>query len=119
MTDQFCQQITGWVMQVELRDILGLLGFILAIAVQTWGIIQFMLRRIDENRDHSDREVVELHERINVVKDQYVKRTELDREFAVLQKYMTDIKDDFHRGLAGVGQRIDQVITLLSRKPNE
>lgn len=122
--------VEGWRMELSIRDVMAVLGFILAIAVQTWGIIHYLINRMDNHKRElevklesdkkdSSREDSNLHTRINEVKDQYVKRTELDREFSTLQKGMTDMKADFHIAMQGINTRIDQVIAILSRKPGE
>jgi len=122
--------IEGWKMEVGIRDVMAVLGFTLAIAGQTWAIIHYLINRmdrqkkeiedkIDADKKDSVREDSNLHNRINEVKDHYVKRTELDREFSTLQKGMTDMKADFHIAMQGINTRIDQVIAILSRNTKE
>jgi len=117
-------------MHVEPKDILGLLTFVLAVAGQTWGIVHYLIKRQDEHKEALERkihearlkaesDVVTIYKRVDEVKENYVKRAELDREFNNLKTYMSEMKEDFHRSLTSVGTRLDQVVALLSRKQPE
>lgn len=130
MPAELCQRIAGLAMQFEFDDVMKLLTFVLAIGVQTWAIVAFLMRRQDEHRAALEKKIDEhkkeavtdsgaLHNRINEVKDSYVKRSDLDREFTNLQKNMSDMKLDFHTALVGINQRMDQMLTLISKwSPN-
>jgi hypothetical protein len=129
MSQLICQQIAGWVMGDEVKVVLALIAVMLTIGGQTWAIITYFQRRQDELEkklddkvkafgDRSGTDITTLHNRINDVKDTYVKRTELDRDFINLQKSMSDMKGDLHRAIDGMNLRFDQLVSLI-RKATE
>lgn len=111
------------------KDLVNLVGLLLAIAAQTWGLVQFMLKRIEDQRkdfesrmhrveDEYDKEVEQLHLRVNQVRDEYVKRQELDRELEALTRNLADLKVDFHRSMENISGQNNHIIAILSRRPD-
>lgn len=75
--------------------ILAVSSFIAAMTFQTFGIIKYLLG-VSNNGDK------ELHERINGVKDEYVKRSELDRDLNAINKTLALMREDFRDGVAQI-----------------
>ena len=74
---------------------LAISGFIVTMAFQTFGIIKYLLG-VANNGDK------ELHERINGVKDEYVKRVELDRDLNAINQTLALMREDFRAGIAQI-----------------
>lgn len=126
MPGQICQQITGWVMQLDFDGTLQLIGVLATVTGGGWGIINYLQNRQEQHKREVETKIEALYARleadnrrtdgrINDVKDTYVKRADLDREFANLQKHMSDMKQDFHNALVGVNARMDQMLALISK----
>lgn len=62
-----------------------------------------------------------LHERINRVRDDYVKRIDLDGHLARVEATIKDQREENREGVREINRRLDQVLTTLQppnpRKP--
>src|SRR5690606_12942844 len=110
MFDISCQPMGDCFVQI---DLLSVLGFALTIGVQTWAIVRYMIGRMDAHRDAASSEIKGLHERINEVKDQYVKRADIDRDLMHIQHTVTDMKNDVNVQMSGMNNRLDMLISTL------
>jgi uncharacterized membrane protein YhiD involved in acid resistance len=55
-----------------------------------WRILG-MIRRLE---DEMDRNTKELHQRVNTLRDDTVKKTDVEREFAILRQTMLEMRED-------------------------
>lgn len=100
--------------QLDLNTVIAALVFLLALAVQTWGIVRFLISRMDKHREDSQREITAVHDRINLVKDEYVKRTDIDRDLAHISRSLTDLNTSLNTQMTNVANRID-ILTSSSK----
>lgn len=108
-----CQSAGDCLVQLSTGDVVAVLSFLLAIAVQTWAIVRYMIGRMDSHRESSNLEITKLHDRVNEVKDQYVKRVDIDRDLSHIQNTVTDIKNDVNVQMSGMNNRLDLLINQL------
>ncbi len=120
-----CEPVGDCLVQMGIGDIVAVLGFLLAIGVQTWAITRYMIGRMDSHRDAMGAEIRALHERmageikaiherINTVKDEYVKRVDIDRDLMHIQNTVTDMKNDVNVQMSGMNNRLDMLLSTLT-----
>jgi uncharacterized membrane protein YdfJ with MMPL/SSD domain len=54
-----------------------------------------------------------LHERINRVRDEYVKRIDLDGYMERMEETVKELRTETHEGTREINHRLDQVLTTL------
>lgn len=86
-----------------------------AILVMNWMNSKFDTHRelIDEKHNKAEASFVGLHQRINKVKDDYVKKVDLDKDLNRLQQSLVDIKIDIHKETSEMNSRLDRLIKIL------
>lgn len=57
-----------------------------------------------------------LHERVNRVRDEYVRRTDLDGHIQRLEKNVDDLRSDIKQSRHEMNDRLDRIITAMSKK---
>lgn len=57
----------------------------------------------------------QLHERVNRVRDEYVRRVDLDDHVRQLRDGMKEMRDETREGLKGTNHRLDQVLAVLAQ----
>lgn len=57
-----------------------------------------------------------LHDRVNRVRDEYVRRDDLDGHLARMGKQFDDIRDDMRRNSENLDKRLDEIRKLLQTK---
>jgi hypothetical protein len=58
----------------------------------------------------------QLHERINRVRDEYVKRVDHDAQMNQLRDTVKEIRDELREGTRETNKRLDQVLAALSHE---
>ena len=107
-------------------DIVKLIGLFITISVVGWGVVKWLLGRIDATGSNARLYTDEKHRvamdyadrvdsRVNDVKDEYVKRTELDRDFQALEKQIDSMNRAIAEGRAETNQRLDRMLMLLGK----
>lgn len=66
-------------------------------------------------KDQIEAKTAPLHERVNRVRDEYVRRDDLDGHLSRMEKQFDDIRSEMRRGSAQVEQRLNEVIVMLSK----
>lgn len=61
----------------------------------------------------------QLHERVNRVRDEYVRRVDLDGHVSQLREGMKELKDETRESARGMNKRLDQVLDALVRDKNK
>jgi Leucine-rich repeat (LRR) protein len=126
MLQNSCQVTGDCLVQLGIGDIFTALGFLLALAVQTWGLTRFLISRMDsqkeklesqieKNRTESSAENKLVHDRINTVKDQYVKREDIDRDLAQIQRSVSDVNANVNAQMSGVNNRLDHIVSIMTK----
>jgi choline-glycine betaine transporter len=82
---------------------IGVAGFVLAIFVQTWGLIKWV--------DHKDQV---LHKRITDLDGKKLNTTQHDREADKLSSAIKDLGQTLEKSSTQTNQRIDQLIVALA-----
>ena len=111
---------------IELKDALTIIGMFITVSVIGWGVVKWLLGRIDATsksaREYTDEKhrittesITGVDLRINQVKDEYVKRIELDRDFKALEKRMESTEKAIAEGRAETNQRLDRMLMLLGK----
>lgn len=57
-----------------------------------------------------------LHERVNRVRDEYVRRTDLDGHIQRLEKNVDDLRKDIKQSRSEMNERLDRIITAMASK---
>lgn len=57
----------------------------------------------------------QLHERVNRVRDEYVRRVDLDDHVRQLRDGMKEMRDETRDGLKETNKRLDQVLAVLAQ----
>lgn len=57
----------------------------------------------------------QLHDRVNRVRDEYVKRVDLDDHVRQLREGMKERRDETREGLKETNKRLDQVLAVLAQ----
>ena len=104
-------------------DFKWLIGTTLAFVSLVGGIIardrnlMAMLEDMkDQLRGHTTRTGNELHERVNSVKDEYVRRVDLDGHIVRIEKSMDGLRADAKTHNDAVNTRLDHILTQLTKK---
>ena len=97
---------------MDLKDAITLMAFVLAVGVNTWGIIRYLVNRIDERHEKAMGEIVNLNRRVD---DHFVKRTELDRDLQSVYKSLELIRADIKAGAVDTNHRLDNLIKIISK----
>lgn len=105
---------------VENDTVLWIVGFMFTAGVQTFALVRFLVNRMDsqhkELEDQMNGQVVALHERVNVVKDEYVKRVDLDRDLSGLKELILSIKADTHKAMGDIKSDQHQMMTQINSR---
>lgn len=107
---------------MEMNDVVKLIGLFITISVVGWGVIKWLLSRIDkvhsvseENHQRVSQNISHLHSRVDEVKDTYVKRSDLDRDFKSMERRMESVEKSIADSRAETNQRLDRMLMLLGR----
>lgn len=58
-----------------------------------------------------------LHDRINRVRDDYVRRVDLDGQIARLDKNVDELRDEIRQSRNETNQRLDAIIAAVAKRP--
>ncbi|NUR12312.1 MAG: hypothetical protein HOQ20_10795 [Bradyrhizobium sp.] len=58
-----------------------------------------------------------LHERINRVRDEYVRRVDLDSHMVRIETNVKELREEGREGTREINRRLDQVLTTLQPRP--
>jgi hypothetical protein len=111
---------------IELKDVLTLVGLLFTAGVSFWAVIRWTIGKIEskhaEAQQYTDTRhstaieyITRVDGRVNEVKDEYVKRSELDRDFKALEKQIDSMNKAFAEGRAETNQRLDRMLMLLGK----
>lgn len=67
------------------------------------------------NNDKAERQVADLHERINRVREDYVRRADLDGHIQRLDHSVELLRADVKESRAEMNHRLDNIITAISK----
>ena len=91
---------------IELSDVLTIVGIVGSVGASYIGLVRWMTTKIDS-------ELKEVHKRINEVRNDYVKRVDLDRDLVNLYAMLNSIKDDIRAQTDSVNIRLDKFLDAL------
>lgn len=102
----------------ELLTIAGAVG---AAAVVIWGLIRFLIDRMDRGDGAASAKTSEtaatLHRRIDEIREQFVRRDDHYREMEQLRVDIGGLREDFRTHSSGVTARLDMLVDRLPRDP--
>lgn len=110
----------------EINDVLTLIGIVLAIGGTFWGFIRWNINKIESGyndaRNHTDQKhalaidyITRVDSRVNEVRDEYVKRSDLDRDFKSIERQLDAIRKDQADDRLERNQRLDRMLMLLGK----
>lgn len=111
---------------IEIKDVLTIIGLALAFGGALLGGFKWIITRVEtrhteainltESR-HKEAmgHISQVHTRVNEVKDEYVKRSELDRDFKALERRMESTERAIADHAAQTNQRLDRMLMLLGK----
>lgn len=107
-------------MDLDTGNMLTVIGLVFGLCTQAVLTVNWMNKKFDEHRNiieeryrDTENALNHLNERINKVKDEYVKRVDLDRDLSVINTSLSSIKIDIHRQTAEMNSRMDRLIKIL------
>lgn len=97
---------------IELSDVLTILGIALGVGGAYFKLVKWMSSKLET-------ELNSVHKRINDVRDQYVKRVDLDRDLTNLYAMLNSIKDDIRAQTDSVNQRLDRFLDAVIKSKHD
>lgn len=105
------------------EDIKWLIGiaatFFLTFGGLLLGAFYRIVSKIDDGHDNLSKNIKDgddaLHERVNRVRDEYVRRADLDGHIQRLDKNVDDLRSDIKQSRAEMNQRLDALIAAMSK----
>jgi len=104
-------------------DIKWLIGTALGLSTFFGGALITAFRSLSSSIKDGDERLAEsvkagddqLHERVNRVRDEYVRRVDLDDHVKQLRDGMKEMRDETREGLKETNKRLDQVLAVLAQ----
>lgn len=111
---------------IDLKDVLTILGLAIACGGALLAGFRWIITRVESRHTeainltesrHKDamEHISQVHTRVNEVKDEYVKRSELDRDFKALERRMESTERAIADHAAQTNQRLDRMLMLLGK----
>lgn len=111
---------------IEIKEVLTLIAILLTIGGMFWGFIRWTINKIETSynsaRSHTDdrhsvalSHISRIDTRVNEVRDEYVKRADLDRDFKSIERQLDALRKDQTDGRAETNQRLDRMLMLLGK----
>lgn len=97
---------------IELSDFLTIVGIFIGLVAQAAGVIRWMNAKIDSKHLEYHGEITALHQRVNEVKDTYVKRVDLDRDLNRIYEMVAEV----NKNIRGQNERLDKLLTAFVDK---
>jgi len=91
------------------NDLIALIG----LAGTIVGIIVAIIASHRTTSDKIQKGDEALHDRINRVRDEYVKRADLDSHMARIEANVKELREENREGTREINRRLDQVLTTL------
>jgi hypothetical protein len=91
------------------QDIFALIAAIGTLA----GIVAAIIASHRSTSDKIQKGDDQLHDRINRVRDEYVKRVDLDSHMARMETNVKELREENREGTREINRRLDQVLTTL------
>lgn len=93
-------------MDGQVIALIGVAGTIVSIVVAIVASHRTTADKIQKGDDA-------LHERINRVRDEYVRRVDLDGHMARIETNVKELRDENREGTRDINRRLDQMLTSL------
>lgn len=101
-------------MSDELRWLIGInVTAFIALATVLIGAFRALSSRIETALLTAKAGDDQLHERVNRVRDEYVKRVDLDGHMARMEASVKELREETREGTREINRRLDQVLTTL------
>ncbi|TGP93851.1 MULTISPECIES: hypothetical protein [unclassified Mesorhizobium] len=94
----------------DLAALIGIAGTIVGIIVAIVASHRTTGDKIQKGDDA-------LHERINRVRDEYVRRVDLDSHMVRIETNVKELREEGREGTREINRRLDQVLTTLQPRP--
>lgn len=112
-------------MMTSLNSVLSAGGFLVTLLGFGWGLIRFLLGRIDITATKTSADFTNVHRRIDELRDQHVRREDYHRDLERVRDEMKMVRERVTEGLDGVrmemraelrelGARLDKLLLALS-----
>ncbi|MBA8818999.1 hypothetical protein BRY73_20005 [Ochrobactrum sp. P6BS-III] len=93
------------------EDLKWLMGTAVTLIVFFSGALIAAFRSLSNSQKAGDDQ---LHDRVNRVRDEYVRRVDLDDHVKQLRDGMKEMRDETREGLKETNKRLDQVLAVLA-----
>ncbi|MDH7787629.1 uncharacterized protein YlxW (UPF0749 family) [Ochrobactrum sp. 19YEA23] len=93
------------------EDLKWLMGTAVTLIVFFSGALIAAFRSLSKSQKDGDDQ---LHDRVNRVRDEYVRRVDLDDHVKQLRDGMKEMRDETREGLKETNKRLDQVLAVLA-----
>lgn len=111
---------------IELKDVLTLVGLLFTAGVSFWAVIRWTITKIEDKHAEAQRYtdtrhtsaieyITKVEGAVSYVRDEYVKRSDLDRDFKALEKQMDSMNRAIAEGRSETNQRLDRMLMLLGK----
>ncbi len=92
-----------------LRLIVMCVSIVAGIALQTWGIIKYIIGRVDSGDNR-------LHDRVSEVSRTSVRRSDYDRDMERFHSELSSLRDDIKESQSMVTSRLDTLIFAMTSR---
>lgn len=110
----------------DFDSLLRIAGFVVTLLGFGWGLVRFLLGRMDRLTAKLSADTANIHRRIDELREQHVRREDYHRDLERVRDEMKMIRERVTEGLDGVriemraelrelGSRMDKLLLALSR----
>lgn len=100
---------------IELNDVLTIFGIFMGLLAQAVGVVRWMNAKIDSKHLEYHKEITNTHRRIDKIRDEYVKRVDLDRDLTNIYGMLNSIKDDIKDQTHSMNERLDKLLDVFAK----
>jgi uncharacterized protein YlxW (UPF0749 family) len=93
--------------------VIGLLTVVGGIIVRDRALIAMFTAMVQTARDEAEKEAKTLHERINRVRDEYTRRSDLDQHVTSMQSSIQNLAAEVRTHTSQTNQRLDALVAVL------
>lgn len=107
---------------MDIDQALQFIGLFMSISVVGWGVVKWLLGRIDAvqaltktSYSELSRDLAHVHRRVDEVKDTYVKRSDLDRDFRTIEQRIDRVEKSISESSVQTNNRLDRLLVLIGK----
>lgn len=99
--------------------VIGLLTVVGGVIARDRSLVAMFTAMVEVARDEADKEAKALHERINRVRDEYSKRTDLDAHVQQMNTAINSLANEVRAHTTQTNSRLDSLVAVLVKRAND